>query len=175
MGLRDTDIDYILLTHLDCDHVNGLKLVRNAKHIFVSRDEMKFALTKSLINKIRYQSCWWSGLNLTLFDWNGSEGPVHRSYDLFNDGSVIMVNIPGHSNGLFAVKICNGEGKFVLLFSDGGYASKSWQEMIPSGIAANREQQYESLKWIREKSLDANCVESLANHDADVSPHIIVL
>ena len=36
-----------------------------------------------------------------------------------------IVNIPGHSEGLCALKITNDSGKYVLLFSDGGYAQKS--------------------------------------------------
>ena len=114
-------------------------------------------------------------MNLTLFDWNGAEGPFYRSYDIFGDGSVVMVNIPGHSDGLCAVKIKNNDGKFVLLFSDGGYATKSWKEMITSGVAEDKRQQYQSLVWIREQSMDVNCVESLANHDTEVKPHIIEL
>ena len=75
-----------------------------------------------------------------------------------------MIKIPGHTSGLTAVKI-NFEKKFVLLYSDGGYATKSWQEMIPSGTAPDEEAALKSLEWIRETSLDKNCVESLANHD----------
>lgn len=175
MGVKTTDLDYVLLTHLDCDHANGLKQVADAKNILVSHAEMKFAKKKSFVNIIRYQSKWWDGVNLTLFDWNGSEGPFHRSYDLFGDESVVMVNIPGHSDGLCAVKIKNNEGKFVLLFSDGGYATKSWKEMITSGVAEDKRQQYQSLAWIREQSMDANCIESLANHDTGIKPHFIEL
>ena len=94
---------------------------------------------------------------------------------LLGDGSIQLINIPGHADGLFAVKIKNDEGKFVLLFSDGGYARKSWEEMITSGIAADKVQQKNSLAWIREQSLDPDCVESLANHDPDIRPHVIEL
>ncbi len=69
----------------------------------------------------------------------------------------------------------NAEGRFVLLFSDGGYARKSWEQMITSGIAAHKTLQKQSLAWIREQSLDPNCVESLANHDPDIQPHVIEL
>ncbi|OYP53636.1 phosphotransferase [Segatella bryantii] len=30
-----------------------------------------------------------------------------------------------------------------------------------------------SLLWIREQSMDANCIESVATHDTDVKPHVI--
>lgn len=49
----------------------------------------------------------------------------------------MMINIPGHSDGLCALKITNDEGRYVLLYSDGGYATKSWKEQIPSGIDAD--------------------------------------
>ena len=63
----------------------------------------------------------------------------------------------------------------MLLLSDGGYARKSWEQMITSGIAADKTLQKQSLAWIREQSLAPNCVESLANHDPDIQPHVIEL
>ena len=84
MGIQPADLDYVLLTHLDCDHANGLR----------------------------------------------------------------------------AVKITREDGKYVLLFSDGGYATKSWKEMITSGVSLDKEMQRKSLQWIREQSMDANCIES---------------
>ncbi|MBQ4367895.1 MAG: hypothetical protein II786_07415, partial [Muribaculaceae bacterium] len=80
-----------------------------------------------------------------------------------------------HANGLRAVKLTNAEGKFVLLFADGGYATKSWKEMITSGIALDKPMQRKSLEWIREQSLDPNCIASLATHDTDIVPHTIDL
>ena len=71
------------------------------------------------------------------------------------------------------MKVCNGEGKYVLLFADGGYATKSWRNMITSGIALDKRLQRQSLQWIREQSLSDNYIESLATHDTDVQPHII--
>ena len=39
LGIEPEDIDYVLLTHLDCDHASGVKQVKGAKHILVSADE----------------------------------------------------------------------------------------------------------------------------------------
>ena len=175
MGIRPSDLDYVLLTHLDCDHASGLRLVKDARHILVSREEMKCAQRRDIVCRVRYNSKWWQGVNLTLIDWNGKEGPVGKSYSLFDDGSVTMVNIPGHSDGLCAIKIKNENGKYVLLFSDGGYASKSWKEMITSGIAMDKKMQRQSLQWIREQSMNENCIEALASHDTEVKPHTITL
>ena len=175
MGIKDTDLDMVLLSHLDCDHANGLKLVAGAKQILVANDEIKYATNGSLMNKVRYNPAWWEGTKMAGFDWNGTEGPAGKSYDVFGDGSMVMVNIPGHCDGLCALKIKNSEGKFVLLFADGGYARKSWEEQITSGIAADKEAQKKSLAWIKEQSLDKNCIASLANHDTEINPQIIEL
>ena len=171
LGIKDLDLDAVLLTHLDCDHANGLKQVKGAKKFLVAADELKFA-TK-LTNRIRYYKGWWEGINLTEFQWNSSEGPVGKSYDLLGDGSIQLINIPGHSAGLFAVKIKNNEGKFVLLCADGAYATKSWEELITSGIAADKKLQKLSLEWIRQQSLDSNCLKILATHDSNIVPHTI--
>lgn len=173
MGFKTSDIDAVLLTHLDCDHANGIAQVDDAKRFVVAADEVRFA--SKITNRVRYNKAWWSMVTLDAFEWNDVQGPFGRSYNLLDDGSIQLINIPGHADGLFAVKVVNDEGKFALLFSDGGYATKSWMEMITSGIAADKGQQKKSLAWIREQSLDPLCVESLANHDPDVEPHVIEL
>ena len=174
MGITARDLDYVLLTHLDCDHANGLSEVRDARRILVSADELTFA-SRFPNNAVRYQKRWWSGVNLQTFAWSGTEGPAGKSHDLFEVGSLALVNIPGHAEGLFAVKVTGADGRFALLFSDGGYATRSWQEMVLPGIASDRAQQRRSLAWIRQESLRPECVESIANHDPDVQPHVIEL
>jgi len=71
--------------------------------------------------------------------------------------------------------IVGSRGKYVLLFADGGYATKSWKEMITSGITLDKKLQRQSLQWIREQSMSLDCVESLATHDTDIQPHVIEL
>lgn len=172
MGIKPSDLDYVLLTHLDCDHANGLRAVKDAKHIIVAQEELDCARKNGFI---RYKKKWWEGVDLQTIEWNGTEGPAQKSFDLFGDGSIKMINIPGHCDGLCAVKITREDGKYVLLFSDGGYAMKSWKEMITSGVSLDKEMQRKSLQWIREQSMDANCIESLATHDTDIKPHVIEL
>lgn len=172
MGIKPADLDYVLLTHLDCDHANGLRAVKDAKHIIVAQEELDCARKNGFI---RYKKKWWGGVDLQTIEWNGTEGPAQKSFDLFGDGSIKMINIPGHCDGLCAVKITREDGKYVLLFSDGGYATKSWKEMITSGVSLDKEMQRKSLQWIREQSMDANCIESLATHDTDIKPHVIEL
>ena len=175
LGIHPTDLDLVLLSHLDCDHANGLRLVDDAKQILVSKDELLFAENGTPTNRIRYNADWWRDTKMQTFEWDGTEGPAGNSYDVFGDGSLVMVNIPGHSEGQCALKVTCSDGRFVLLYADGGYARRSWEQLITSGIADDKVAQKKSLEWIKEQSLNAKCVESLANHDPDVQPHIIEL
>lgn len=182
---QDLDGDYsvfLALAHLgrifpyyfDDEHANGLPQFRDAKHILVSGDELNYAENDEK-GRMRMQKKWWADVNLETFDWNGTKGPAVKSYDLFEDGSIVLINIPGHTPGQAAVKITGRDGKFFLYFADGGYTKDSWAKQIPSGVADNREEQSASLAWIRSMSLDPLCTESQPNHDPDVEEHVITL
>ncbi|WP_196808639.1 MBL fold metallo-hydrolase [Butyrivibrio sp. AC2005] len=86
MGIKDSDLDAVLVTHLDCDHANGLKQVKNAKKFMVSADEVKFA--NKITNKVRYYKGWWEGIDLTEFEWNDNQGPVGKSFALMTIGKM---------------------------------------------------------------------------------------
>lgn len=51
LGYKPSDIDYLLLSHLHCDHVSGLKQVKDAENILVSEPELRIA------NKLPYEIC----------------------------------------------------------------------------------------------------------------------
>lgn len=168
-GIKVSDIDYVVLSHLHSDHASGLKHLKGAKKILASKEELEDARRKPH----RYVPSMWEGMEISPFYFEDSGlGPVGRSFDLFNDKSVQLINIPGHTSGLCAARIGSG-AEFVLLFFDGGYAKKSWLEMIAPGTALDKKQAYKSLEWIAKTSKEANCIESLATHDPDVKPHSI--
>mgnify|MGYP000085673535 FL=1 len=85
-GVEPVDWDTVLLSHLDCDQANGLKLVADAKKILVLKDELRFAENGSPVNRIRYNADWWRGTKMQTFDWNGLMGPAGRSYDVSATG-----------------------------------------------------------------------------------------
>ena len=171
MGILPKDIDYLILTHLHSDHVSGLKLVREAKNILVSEEELKAARK----DKLRYIHHMWEDVNLKTFHMSPSNyGPQNRSFDLFGDDSVVFVHTPGHSKGLVST-IIQRNGKYVLLAADTGYAKKSWEQMILPGVSVNKKQLIQSLQWVKEMASNPNCIEALANHDADIKPHTIKL
>lgn len=172
MDLKPSDLDYVLLTHLHTDHVSGVKLVADAKKILVSQRELADAEGPLAAS---YEQSMWKGVKIDTFDLEDTGyGPHGKSFNLFDDGSVKLVSVAGHTNGLCAVEVSN-EDNFVLLTGDAAYAVKSWKEMIQPGVMANPENGMKSLAWIKEMSEKPNCVEVLTVHDPDMRPHVIEL
>ena len=137
--------------------------------------EMKYAGMRTPKNIVRYKKRWWKDVQVSQFAFNGHEGPFSESYDLFGDGSIQLIHIPRHCEGLVCVKITGKDGRYVLLTSDGAYSDKNWRDLVLPGIHANRQKQLKSLEWIREASLNEACVETLSTHDPNVEPHTIEL
>jgi glyoxylase-like metal-dependent hydrolase (beta-lactamase superfamily II) len=78
----------------------------------------------------------------------------------------MMVNLPGHTDGLCGVIVRNGE-EYVLLASDAAVSPRSWEKMEPPGYAADYKLQYKTLRWIAEMSKDPGCAGVLCSHDPD--------
>lgn len=172
-GYTPADLDYVVLSHLDVDHVSGLRDVASAKNLLVSRPELTAAA--KLKNRVRYYPRLWEGLPLQAFDYADTGiGPFGRSYDLFDDGSVQLVDIAGHTAGLCGMLVSRGD-RYVLMFADGGYSSRSWQEMILPGPYSDKSELCRSLQWIREMSLGQGCAASWATHDPNLIPQTVEL
>lgn len=101
-NIAPEDLDFVIMTHLHTDHASGLQAVKNAKRILVSSAELRD--TKQ--HPIRYASSMWDGVRFEIFEFKDTGvGPVSKSFDLLGDGSIELVDIPGHTNGLTEVKL----------------------------------------------------------------------
>ncbi|MBF9298072.1 MULTISPECIES: N-acyl homoserine lactonase family protein [Mammaliicoccus] len=173
LGYEIDDIDYVLMSHMHCDHADGLRHVKNAKKILLSEPE--YEAIKS--DKMHYLPHEWKDVDLSTFKLSYTNiGPKGYSFDLFGDGTLQMVWCPGHSKGLCATLVKKeGQDKFVLLASDVGYANRSWERNILPGVLVNRKDAQESLNWVKYISEDKNCIKAIANHDDNTEPQTIIL
>ena len=164
LGISDTDLKYVVVTHLDSDHVSGIQHVRNAETILVSDPEW------AARGNFRYIPSMWEGVEIDQFALEEVPfGPYNKGFDLFGDGRVYLVYTPGHSAGQISVLIDTGSG-WILLASDVGYAAKSWNDGILPGLTDDDDEAWASLRWVREFSQRDDCLVVLANHDRDVLP-----
>lgn len=176
-GIRPEDLDIVLLTHLDPDHVAGLKHVKDAKRILLAEDEYfwncrtvyQMRQPKALFEGIPMEHYWYRGASIGTNRW---------AYDLLGDNTILCVNIPGHTDGLCAVLVQNGEllehkRKFALLTSDAAYLPQNWEQDITPGLGFDATLQRRGIRWIKEQAAMESCVAVLTSHDPDRKPQTI--
>ena len=173
LGIQPEDLDLVLLTHLDPDHVSGLKHVNKAKRIILPEDE--YFCSFRTVYKARQPQSLWIDQPIERVYYRGSPlGPNRWAIDVLGDESVIMVNVPGHTDGQAAILLRSG-GKFALLAADAAFSPRNWQEMITPGFGFDREAQLKSLRWIAEMAADPGCMAVLCSHDPAIPSKVFSL
>ncbi len=175
MGIRPEDIEYVLLSHMHSDHAHGAKQLIGAKHFLVSKEEMDKVEDGSLGSKVTYVKRWRKGLPIETFEFeNTGVGPVGLSYDLFGDGSVQLVKMPGHTPGMFGVLVENN-GKKLIMAGDCGYTRESYLDCVVPSVVSDVEAFKSSLNWMKDEYYKDDVVDVLVNHDATVPDQTFVL
>lgn len=110
LGLKPEDVGTIIVTHFHADHVAGLNLFPKARIITkagVLRTILKRSALKNLHHGI-FADLLPANLASRVEDVDGvavREAPfgLGRGRDLFGDGSVLAIDLPGHAEGHFGL------------------------------------------------------------------------
>ncbi|CAH0118124.1 N-acyl homoserine lactonase AttM [Paenibacillus sp. CECT 9249] len=134
LGIHPEDIKTVILSHLHADHAGGIHDFPHSR-IYVDRQEWEFGqqskfklLTNGYLKDL-YRRIDRSALRLLDFDGDGVPyGPFPKSIDLFRDGSMVLVPLPGHSIGQFGmiVNVSNEEKYFLM--ADAAYFRRNYRE-----------------------------------------------
>jgi glyoxylase-like metal-dependent hydrolase (beta-lactamase superfamily II) len=164
-GIKPEDLTAVLITHFDADHVDGLRSVSDAQRIIVPEDEAYWSVrtkyrmrqVRELWETVRYERLFYRGYQL---------GPTNRAIDITGDESIMMVSLPGHTDGQAGVIIRNGN-KYVLLAADAAISPRNWEEMKAAGLGADKNLQLKTLRWIAKTAEDPDCIKVLCSHDPE--------
>ncbi|BCM18477.1 MBL fold metallo-hydrolase [Mesorhizobium sp. J8] len=109
-GLSPDDISTIIVTHFHADHISGLSLFRNAR--FIASDSA-WARVKARSPRQNMRHGVFTELFPVDFEARldalsakpsvAARGSMPGGADLFGDGSVIAVDLPGHADGQFGL------------------------------------------------------------------------
>lgn len=169
VGVEPRDIAHVFISHMDFDHTSGLRLVRDAADIRTSAEEWRACNKFSF----RYIDTWSGICDVKPFSYSDTGiGPFGRSYDVFGDGSVLLVHTPGHSYGLFSVLIGGADG-YIVLGNDAAYLSENFTDRIIPGFSVNDEWSKKSLDWLIKCKNDPDCKGVFVNHDPSVQEQIL--
>ncbi|MGG7059037.1 hypothetical protein ACQPUY_14505 [Clostridium nigeriense] len=101
-------------------------------------------------------------------------GPFKRAYDIFSDGTILILDAKGHTKGNIIVMVRNGD-KFALITGDCGYAEESWKSLRIPGPLVNKNDMITSLKWVRNMAYKKESIGIFATHDPKVKESTIIL
>jgi glyoxylase-like metal-dependent hydrolase (beta-lactamase superfamily II) len=136
LGFKISDVKNVIISHLHWDHAGGMRNFPHA-HFFISHREWDFAshLSKEALFKnafIKEQFCE-AGLDIELIETDPRK-PFKNfpaSYDLFDDGSMVMVDLPGHSPGLMGLYVTMPSGRRFLFSADAFYFPEGLEQKMP--------------------------------------------
>jgi glyoxylase-like metal-dependent hydrolase (beta-lactamase superfamily II) len=125
----------IILTHAHWDHVSGLEDLPGIP-TFVTKAELDFIYNggeaTALARKIQ-------GVIYETFGF--PDGPYmgfEKSFDLYEDGSVVVVPAPGHTPGSIFIFITTSDGKRYLLIGDTAWQSEGYEHPAEKPWLARR-------------------------------------
>ena len=180
-GLRPTDIDFALISHLHWDHVSGIPdipgvLLRINR---VEYDAARLGLLDANHALVRQLLC---DNPLEFFDCaDKSYAGFRSSHDLFGDGSIILVPLPGHTAGNTGMFIHRSNGSPLFLLGDAAWVAQNYLRpatmhpivwrLVTSDDATARQ----TLIDLHHFSLSHPHIPSIAMHDAEMQEKIMAL
>lgn len=143
-GVEDADVRYVLLSHFHGDHVAGLRDFPHAQIIYKREaydavDRLgRFAAVKAgflrglLPADLKERSIYIEETGRRRFP---EHFPYETGYDLFGDGSLLAVDVPGHAAGQIGLFLATGGGE-VFLCADAAWSSRALRERRKPHAAA---------------------------------------
>ncbi|GAC1393858.1 MAG: MBL fold metallo-hydrolase [Ktedonobacteraceae bacterium] len=126
LKMKPRDLDFVLLSHLHWDHVSGVPdLPGVTLHINrVEYDAAQYSLFDAYHGLVR---ALLSDNPIELFDCNGTACENFRSsHDLFGDGSIMLVPLPGHTAGNTGMIIRRANGLPLFLLGDAAWVAENY-------------------------------------------------
>jgi glyoxylase-like metal-dependent hydrolase (beta-lactamase superfamily II) len=120
--LDPRDINYVVNTHLHFDHAGGNRIFKDSTFL-VSVHELEWARRPENEGMGYFKADWNYPLNYQALD-----GP----FDIFNDGLITIVPMPGHTPGHQIVMVRLKEKGVVILSGDSVPFRENYEMKIPS-------------------------------------------
>ncbi|MEQ8497662.1 MAG: N-acyl homoserine lactonase family protein [Gammaproteobacteria bacterium] len=136
-GYTTDDVKYVILSHMHLDHAGNMEMFPNATHV---------------VQKVELKTAWWperfQSAAFVLGDFDDARNfkylELTGDFDLFGDGSVVVLDTKGHTQGHQSLMVRLDNTGTLFLAGDAVYTPENEAGVIP-GITWNT---YESMKSI---------------------------
>jgi glyoxylase-like metal-dependent hydrolase (beta-lactamase superfamily II) len=144
-GIKPEDVKTVLLSHFHADHIGGARDFPNARFVCYQNAYQK---VRGKTGFAALQQAFLPGLlpddfeartifaeDRPLIDISDFYAPFEQGVDLFGDGSVVVVPLPGHAHGHYGAVIAT-EPAPTFLVADACWLSKAYREnLLPHPLA----------------------------------------
>ncbi|KAK4051487.1 hypothetical protein OIO90_004701 [Microbotryomycetes sp. JL221] len=112
INIEPEQIDVVILSHKHFDHTGQPSAFKNAQ-IWIHNDE------KDAVPALKSVSA--DAIKPFTFDTTETKpiASFDHSLDMFGDGSIVIVSVPGHTPGHVGAMVRTGEDDFIILGADG--------------------------------------------------------
>jgi N-acyl homoserine lactone hydrolase len=155
-GYKPEDVKYVILSHLHYDHAGNMSLFPKATHI-LQKDELRFGwwpdkfYSSAYILKDIEKTRDFKFLELT------------GDYDLFGDGSVVILDTKGHTVGHQSLKVRLPKTGTVILTGDAIYTTEN-ENGVPPGLTISMKDSFASTDRLK-RLRDAEAGQLWFSHD----------
>ncbi len=157
IGFKVDDVKYVIYSHFHLDHVGNIKMFPNATHV-TQKEELRAAWWPEKFQRAAFVLKDYDATrNFNFLDLTGD-------FDLFGDGSIMVLDTKGHTQGHQSLMVRLPKTGVVILTGDAVYGPENEAGTIP-GITWNTNlsmQAIDRLKHLR----DAQRGQIWFSHDA---------
>jgi glyoxylase-like metal-dependent hydrolase (beta-lactamase superfamily II) len=127
-GIDPSTIAFALVTHAHWDHLSGLADLPEAR-VILRKTELEWARKRRrfesgvLFGALHVRRSRWSPFE---FEDRPHEG-FERSFDVFGDGAIVAVPLPGHTPGSVGYFVRDASGKELLLIGDAAWSEEGFR------------------------------------------------
>ena len=141
-GYKVEDVKYVILSHLHLDHAGNMEMFPNATHV---------------VQKVEMKTAWWpekfQAGAFILSDYDNARNfkylQLTGDFDLFGDGSVVVLDTKGHTQGHQSLMVKLKNTGDVFLSGDAIYTPENEAGAVP-GITWNAFESMQSIERLKQ-------------------------
>lgn len=164
LGVSPFDVRWVVLTHLHTDHAGGISHFP-ASGILVSRAEAQAA--SGSMGRLRgyLNNRWPEWFRPALVDFTKEPlGPFDRTWQLTDDGAIVLVSTPGHSPGHLSV-VVRAQDRTFFLAGDTSYTEELMLRRALDGVSRDETAARRTLERINQYIASDPATVYLPSHD----------